>query len=142
MPMKTEFEAAYRATTYRVFLPGGALDLRIDAAHPALAAWLAANGAARWAILTAFNPRSERRPAAENLERQAALEVALLEAGWEPFAGENVADSDAWSPEETCFVPAIDLAEAMALASRFGQNAIVFGEADGLPRLVWIEQKE
>jgi hypothetical protein len=142
MPTKTELEAAYRATTYRVFLPGGAVDLRIDAAHSALAAWLAENGGEQWAILSAFNPRSEQRPAAENLERQAALEVALLEEGFEPFAGENVADGGAWPAEDTCFVPAIELAEAMALASRFGQNAIVFGEADGLPHLVWIEHEE
>lgn len=137
MPTRTELEAAYRATTYRVFLPGGALDLRVDAAHPALAAWLAENGVQRWAILTAFNPRSEPRPEAENRERQAALEVVLLEDGCEPFAGENVADDGAWPAEESCFVPGIEAAAAVELAARFGQNAILCGGADGLPRLVW-----
>lgn len=142
MPMKTKLEQAYHATTYRVFLPGGAVDLRIDTADQSFAAWLAENAVKRWAIVTAFNPGSEQRPASENLERQSALEVALLEEGFEPFAGENAADGDAWPPEETCFVAMIELAQAIALASRFGQNAIVFGEADGLPRLVWIEQKK
>lgn len=142
MPTKTELEAAYRATTYRVFLPDGVVELRIDVAHPAFAAWLAAQGVERWAIITAFNPHSEPRPAAENLERQATLEIALLEDGYEPYVAENAADDDAWPGEDSCFVAGIDLAEAMALASRFGQNAIVFGEAAGLPRLAWIEHKE
>lgn len=142
MPTKTELEAAYRATTYRVFLPQGAVDLRINTANPVLADWLAANGVERWAIVTAFNPRSDRQSVAENLQRQSALEVVLLEDGLEPFAGENVADDDAWLPEDTCFVPGIDLPKAMALASQFGQNAIVYGEMDALPRLEWIEQEE
>jgi hypothetical protein len=45
MAMMSELEAAYRATTYRVFLPGGALDLRIDLADERLRQWLAAPAA-------------------------------------------------------------------------------------------------
>lgn len=142
MPTRTELEAAYRATTYRVFLPGGAMDLRIGTASPALAAWLADNEVEDWAILTAFNPGSQPLAAAANLERQSALEVALLEEDFEPFAGENVADDAGWPAEETCFVPGMEADEAMAVAAGFGQNAIVCGGADGLPRLLWIEREE
>lgn len=142
MPTKADLDAAYRATTYRVFLPAAAVELRIDAADAGLAAWLAAAGAPTWAILTAFNPGSEPRGEAENRERQAALECALLEAGYEPFAGENLADDPAWPPEESCFVADIDKEEACALAAGFGQNAIVYGAADGVPRLLWIENRE
>ncbi|MBS1190225.1 MAG: hypothetical protein H6R10_2017 [Rhodocyclaceae bacterium] len=135
----TDLERAYRATAYRVFLSGGALDLRIDAPCPALAAWLQAQGVAEWAILTAANPASRQLPAQENAARQAELECALLEDGFEPFAGENIADAGNWPAEESCFVSGITRSEAVALALRFGQNAMVFGVADGVPRLVWTE---
>ena len=135
----TELERAYRATTYRVFLPGGALELKVDTANPALASWLAEEGAREWAVLTAFNPASRPLPAGENAERQARLECELLEKGFEPYSGENIADDAGWPSEESCFVPGISQGEAIALAQQFGQNAILFGEADGVPRLVWTE---
>ncbi|MGE5492870.1 MAG: DUF3293 domain-containing protein [Actinomycetota bacterium] len=136
--MTTDLDQAYRATTYRVFLPGGAVDLRVDAANPALAAWLREEGVDEWAVVTAANPASQPLSPRKNAERQARLEVSLLEEGFEPYAGENVADDSAWPVEESCFIPDISREEAVALAQQFGQNAVLWGEADGLPRLVWI----
>lgn len=136
--MTTDLDQAYRATTYRVFLPGGALELRVDAANPALEAWLREEGIEEWAVVTAANPASQPLSARENAERQAQLEVSLLEEGFEPYAGENVADDPAWPVEESCFIPDISREEAVALAQQFGQNAILWGEAGGLPRLVWM----
>ncbi|HZX32291.1 MAG TPA: DUF3293 domain-containing protein [Rhodocyclaceae bacterium] len=136
--MTTDLDRAYRATTYQVFLPGGAVELRVDGANPALAAWLREEGVEEWAVVTAANPASQPLSARENAERQAKLEVSLLEEGFEPYAGENVADDPAWPVEESCFIPDISREEAVALAQQFGQNAILWGEADGLPRLVWI----
>ncbi len=135
----TELEAAYLATTYRVFLPGGHADLRIGQASPTLIEWLETAGYDQFAIITAYNPGGELRPAAINVERQAQLECDLLEGNYEPFAGENVPDSDAGPCEESCFVPDIRCDDACALAEDYGQNAIVCGGADGVPRLVWIE---
>ncbi len=139
MPTRSELAAAFGATTYRVFLPGGALDLRLGQASAEFSAWLADNGIERWAILTAWNPGGERRSPADNAARQSALEVALLEKGREPYAGENVADAGDWPVEETCFVPGIAGGEALALAAAFGQAAIVAGDGSGLPRLMWTD---
>ena len=136
--MTTELDAAYRATTYRVFLPGGNCDLRLDRRCDILACWLETAGIERFAILTAHNPGSLRCDEATNLARQAQLECELLEAGYEPYVGQNIADGEGWPAEETCFVPGMDAAQAQALARKYGQNAIVCGAADGLPRLVWI----
>jgi hypothetical protein len=138
MAKTTELESAYRATTYRVFLPGGGCDLRLGVASETLRCWLETAGAARFAILTAHNPGSEDVDSEENVLRQAQLECALLELGYEPYAGENVADDDSWPAEESCFVPAISVAEALALGERYGQIAIVCGGADGTAELVWI----
>lgn len=131
-------EQVYRATTYRVFLPEGVCDLRIGEAHAGLAAWLAEEEVDCWAILTAHNPGATQAEAGHNAERQAELECLLLEADYEPFAGENQADAGDWPLEETCFVPLLEDDEAMALARQFGQNAFVVGGADGVPHLVWV----
>ena len=137
MAKTTELVAAYRATTYRVFLPGGGCDLRLGMASETLRCWLETAGVIRFAILTAHNPGSLPVAAEENALRQAEPECALLELGYEPYAGENVADDDSWPDEESCFVPGISGAEAQVLARRYGQNAIVCGGADGVPELVW-----
>ena len=137
MAKTTEFGTAYRATTYRVFLPGGGCDLRLGMASETLRCWLETAGVIRFAILTAHNPGSLPVAAEENALRQAELECALLELGYEPYAGENVADDDSWPDEESCFVPGISGAEAQVLARRYGQIAIVCGGADGVPELVW-----
>ena len=54
---------------------------------------------------------------------------------------ENVADAGDWPVEESCFVPGIELEDALALAEDYGQNAIVCGGADGVPRLAWVEDQ-
>jgi hypothetical protein len=138
MAKTTELESAYRATTYRVFLPGGGCDLRLGVVSETLRCWLETAGAARFAILTAHNPGSEDVESEENVLRQARLECALLELGYEPYAGENVADDDSWPAEESCFVPGISVTEALALGERYGQNAIICGGADGKTELVWV----
>jgi hypothetical protein len=137
MAKTTELGAAYRATTYRVFLPGGGCDLRPGMASETLRCWLETAGVIRFAILTAHNPGSLPVAAEENALRQAELECALLELGYEPYAGENVADGDSWPDEESCFLPGMSVAEAQVLARRYGQIAIVCGGADGVPELVW-----
>lgn len=139
MLMKSELEVAYRATTYRVFLPQGAVGLRIGLADASFVRWVREEGIASWAILTASNPESRCLPEDENAERQAALEIALLERGFEPYVGENIAADEAWPPEQTCLVPEISLAEAVAFGQKFKQNAIIHGGSDGMPHLIWVD---
>ena len=140
MAKTTELEDAYRATTYRVFLPGGSCELRLGVASETLRCWLETAGALRFAIVTAHNPGSQALDAEQNALRQAQLECELLEAGFEPYAGENVADDGEWADEETCFVVDIGLEEAIALGEKYGQSAIICGADDGVPELLWITQ--
>ena len=140
MAKTSELESAYRATTYRVFLPGGGCDLRVGVASEILRCWLETTGAGRFAILTAYNPGSIQLAAAENALRQAQLECALLEQGYEAYAGENLADDEQWPTEESCFVPDIPVTEAVTLGSRYGQLAVICGGADGQPELRWTDE--
>lgn len=142
MAKTTELDAAYRATTYRVFLPGGFADLRIGQTNETLNCWLETAGCSNFAIISAYNPGSRRIDAAKNAERQAQLECDLLEGNYEPYAGENLPDDDSGLLEECCFIPDIALEDACALAEDFGQIAIVYGGADGIPGLIWLEPTE
>lgn len=140
MVKMTELDAAYRATTYRVFLPGGVMDLRVGQTNKTLSSWLEKAGGLNFAIISAYNPGSLCLDAAQNSERQSQLECDLLEGNYEPYAGENIPDEASGPLEETCFVVDIALEDACALAEDFGQKAIVYGGADGMPGLVWIEK--
>jgi hypothetical protein len=138
--------AAYAATCYRVYLPGGALDLRVGVAQPQLAAWLAAHGAGCFAVLTAYNPGSRlsaqttAQAAADNAERQATLVGELLEGNYDVFCAENIADDGNWPVEESVFVPDLERLDALALAADYGQNAILWGAVRGVPELAWVAE--
>lgn len=134
--MTEQLEAAYKATTYRVFLPGGLLDLRIGEACDDLRCWLETAGSDCFAIVTAWNPASQSTADEVNAENQSRLECELLEGNYEPYAAQNLPDGDNGPVEESCFVADLAEADAVALAADFGQHAIVCGGADGVPRLV------
>jgi len=137
MAKTSELEAAYMATTYRVFLPGGSCDLRIGQPCETLRGWLETTGCTEFALITAHNPGGQRAADAINAERQSELECELLEGNYEPYAAQH--EADGWPSEESCFVPELSVEDACALAADFGQNAVVCGGADGVPHLVWIE---
>lgn len=131
---------AYRACVYRVFLPEGLLELQVDRVCEALAEWLAARQLTSFALITAHNPAGAQLAAEKNAEQQAALECDLLEGNYEPYSAEHVAVAGDWPVEESCFVPDITREDALALAEDYGQDAIVWGQADGIPRLAWVAE--
>ncbi len=138
--MKTlALEAAYRATAYCVDLPAGGVCLRIGEASPALVAALAACGVGDWAIVCAANPGAQALSEAENARRFGELYDCLTAAGYDGWLGVNLADAGDWPPEPSVCVPGLARDEALRLAARFGQNAIVAGDARGVPALVWVE---
>lgn len=142
MAKTSELEAAYRATTYRVFLPGGICDLRVGVPCEALRCWLETAGTTQFAVITAHNPGSVLVAEATNAERQAQLECDLLEGNYEPYAAQNLPDAADGPVEESCFVADLAPEDACALAEDYGQNAVISGGGDGVPHLLWIEDSE
>ena len=129
--------AAYRATTYRARLPDAVIDLRPDRLHPVLDRWLAGQGAACWAFVTAVNPGSTRLDAAENGRRLARLAARLRADGYAFFAGESIADAGDWPDEPGFFVVGLGAAAALSLAECFGQNAVLVGAEAQPAGLLW-----
>jgi hypothetical protein len=133
------FDAAYRATVYRVRSDEReAFDLRVDIASKPLAALLRRHGVATAAYLTACNPYGVRTSDAANRAANDALRAALVAADAFVFDGEAI-DPTAARPAEPSFLAlGIALATARELGVRFRQNAMLFADDDAVPRLVWL----
>lgn len=130
--------AAYLATDYRVRLPqGGVASLRIGAPPPS--ALLQLTKGAPWAVLTAWNPRSQPMPRAWNRRAQRLL-LADLRAHPDICAIRAAvgAGANGWR-ESSLLVIGADAASLRMLCLRHDQHAFVAGEGDTPPRLCWTD---
>jgi hypothetical protein len=131
-------EAAYMATDYRVDQsPVGPFVIRVGEPSQEADRLLALHGQTEWAFVTACNPRSERLLDDENSRRMGELEVELRAGGWPNYHGAGVGRDGTWPPEPSFLVIGIPAAEALGLARRFEQNAIVAGRPGEPTRLEW-----
>lgn len=135
---RAALEAAFLDTCYRVDTPAGAFALRIGQPNDAFDAWLAAQDAARWAVLTACNPAAKPLPDEANAARQAALRDEIGAAGWRFFPACNLPDADDWPAEAAFLLLDADESALRELAGAFGQLAFVAGERRGAARLIWL----
>lgn len=135
---RASLEAVFCATTYRVDLPGGSIDLRIGLESPTFDAFLRAQGASCWGILTACNPQAVRLSNDENQRHQALLLARLAESGCRFFAACNLADTGDWPAEPGCLILQVSQERLRALAVEFSQCAMVYGQAGSPPRLLWV----
>jgi hypothetical protein len=132
-----DLQAAYRHTAYWVEARPQPIALRIGERSLALDRILARQRSSRWAFVTAWNPHSRSLPPWRNAAHQKQLLQALRRAGyhWLPALGEG--DDPAWPPEPSVLVLGMSAGDAMHLARRFGQNAVVVGRLKGRATLVW-----
>ena len=130
-----ELLEAYLATRYRFAFDGREREFRIGAVSAELAAVHAARGADCSSFITAWNPRSEPTDEDENRRRNRALEADLRAAGYAPLPARGTAEKDGWC-EESFLVPGLAEEEALALARKYRQVAIVCAGVDAVPRLV------
>ncbi len=114
--------AAYLATTYRAWVDGAPIDIRIGANSPHLDRIL--DGKV-WAFLSASNPGSVVSP--HNESRKEALRRLLEHSGHSFFPALGIPDEPGWEAEESFLVAGISEAEAVEIGRRFGQNAILAG---------------
>jgi hypothetical protein len=134
--MNDDLFEAYHRTSFSSDTPLGPVHLRVDQRNEILFQLLQRNAATSWAYVTAFNPGSQPLANEENLQRQRQLEDLLLRDGLTFFSGAGVGDDHQWPPEVSVLVFGIGQPRAIELAREFGQNAILAGGADAVPRLV------
>lgn len=118
--------AAYRGTSYRVARADGeiAAEARIGLTSAAIDAVLSEHGAGGGVFITAWNPRSAAQPRAVNEAAQARLVQELTRRGAHFLAHVSVGADPAWT-EQGAFVLDLEIADALALATAYGQNAVV-----------------
>lgn len=116
---------AYRDTRYLFAADGTEHEVRIDRRNPEAEAWLAGRGAAGAGFVSADNPRSRLVPAAENDAARQRLAEAVRRSGADSVPHTGAGLDGAWPPEHGLLVLGLPVAELVALAEDFGQNAIV-----------------
>ena len=135
MSSDPELELLYRQARYVVEDGDVKLTIRLDDDNAALNEFLRERGIETWAFMTAYNPRSTPLTEAENHARQDNLIADLKEAGYTFLEGYGTGDY--WDPEPSLFVLGISRDKAVSTADRYGQHAILWGQADGPAELVW-----
>lgn len=130
-------EQAYRATDYCVDAPEGRLVIRIGQQHRAVEPLLARHDCSSWAYVTAHNPASQPHSAEHNQRRQRDLEEEVTRLGLPFYHGEAVAQAGNWPAEESLLILGIRRNQALDLAQRYGQAALLYGESGGSALLLW-----
>ncbi len=128
-PIPTNLWTAYRRTAFCASVDGIAIRICPDATHPSLDDALHTRRVTTWAYITAWNPGSRQLSRQENDARHQQLKNDVAALGFEVFEGEGFPMNIAWPPERSLLVFGISMQEAIAIGRRYGQHAIVFGEA-------------
>lgn len=136
--MSDFLQQAYMATSYHIVSETVTHIVKINAINPEFNSWCKIQNITSWAFITAWNPLSKELTNAENTSLNTRLKEEIIVDGYGFDPGSGVPVDDNWEPEDSFFIHNITLERARELGSRFRQNAIVFGEADGLPRLIWL----
>ncbi|PVZ63453.1 DUF3293 domain-containing protein [Pelagibaculum spongiae] len=91
-----------------------------------------------WAIITAYNPKSELQADAENQRANQQLLQVITDGGFSTLPGDGVPASESWSTELGYFICNISQSRATELAKQFKQNAIIISGEKNLAKLLWI----
>jgi hypothetical protein len=129
-----EHLAAFLATDYWVLsAPGGPFVLRVGQFSEQLASHYRSQEVTTALFITAYNPFSAPTPEGENQASQARLWSRLSDLTPLVWNGEGRGRIGDWPPEPSFLALGADYDAACALGREFGQNAIIFAGADGVP---------
>ena len=127
---------AYVSTCFVVDAPSRAIRLRIGKPNPEADRLLSECDVTTAAFITAWNPGSVLLSEAENKRRQQSMEREIQYAGFRFLRGRGEGIDPAWTAEESILIFGISKPDAIAIADRFGQLAIVWHERGQASALV------
>ncbi len=133
-----DLETLYRRAMYVVDDGDVRFTIRLGLENAGLTQYLTARKAQSWAFLTAYNPHSLPATPEQNTARQAELIHVVEQQGYSYLKGYGTGED--WPPEASLFILDIPRTEAVNLAQKFHQSAILWGEADLDAELVWCDR--
>jgi len=129
---------SFLSTNYTVYPPyNQSFIIKFNTPNHDLHQFLKHHSATSYTFITAWNPQSQPLSDTENEKRNQQLAndltaYTIFPAAGVPATGEN------WQAETSFFVLNIARENAMALGRKYGQLAIVFGEVEQEPELVFL----
>lgn len=133
---KSFLDAVYRETLYITDLPQ--FFIRIDEFNESLNQFLIDNNFTNWVFITASNPNSQLLNTFENEKRNYLLEKELRSKKMKYLRGRGMPESSDWDAEESFLVFNIEKNKAKQIAFEYDQNAIIYGEINSKPELIWL----
>jgi hypothetical protein len=128
---------AYEATDYCVLEPVP-FTMKIGRRSPELENLYRNTGAKTATVITAWNPRSEKKSDTENAAAQTNLVAELERAGLAHLPALGADPKEEWKGEVSLLVLDASKETVEALGRKYGQNCIVWAAADAVPELVFL----
>lgn len=127
---------AYFSTVYELMTPAGPLRVSLDGENTLDPSGLPEILTRKFALLTAYNPRSMLLPRKVNDSRHAVMRDLLILGCYrvEPCIGSEAEPDGVWR-EPTWVVHGMDREEAMAFGRVFRQNSVVYADK-GRPEII------
>jgi hypothetical protein len=133
-----ELITSFEATYFHVSQAKHNFTLRVNEYSPELDALQKDQAIKSSAYITAFNPESTPLTKEQNKARNIMLEKELQQNNYNYLEGYGEDAEGSWSSEESFLVLSINKSDAVVLGDKYGQFAIVFSEADAIPKLLFI----
>lgn len=130
--MSEEIIQSYNQAEY--FVEGFAEPIKVGKIHAGINDLVKQNKVSSWCFITAWNPLSVEFSIEENNDRNEKLSADI--SNYQIIQGEGRDPSGNWTPEQSFLILGISKKEAVDLAVKFGQRAIVFGETDKAAELI------
>jgi hypothetical protein len=139
--IENELIEAYQNAEYVLFSNPEVI-MHIGEYNPDLHELMTARQCQQAAFISAYNPYSEIIEDSENVKRHGDLLDAVNGLGLDTVLGEGRDVERQWLGEISLLIFDIDRITADALGNEYGQNAILWIEADAIPQLVLLDGKE
>ncbi len=129
--------AIYKNSDYRVLEAGETVFvMHIDEPCAPLRNLLGRAGVVSSCFISAYNPRSEPRTDEENAQAQAQLVQDVRQMGLRYLEGVGEDPEGGCAGEPCLLVLGISRENAVMLGNRYGQNALLWSDAEGVPQLL------
>ena len=126
---------AYSKANYKILVEP-AFSFKIGQKNLKLCAFLHSHNSNTAAYVTAFNPQSKKTSYSLNLTFQEKLYNILSKSTYAFFEGCGKDPNKVWPEEPGFLILSIPELNAINLGKKFNQNAIVWIEKNGAPKLV------